>query len=74
MCLYLSPLIYVCVFLKKVLRLAEGSLTVSSYTNSVDTAALAEPKKTARRTQKQVCVARYFTLLSFFSFLLSIVV
>jgi len=39
---------------RKVLRLAEGSLTVSGYTNTVDAVNLSEPKKTAKRRQKQV--------------------
>ena len=39
---------------RKVLRLAEGGLSVSSYTDNVDAVTLTDPKKTARRRQKQI--------------------
>ena len=39
---------------RKVLRLAEGGLSVSSYTDNVDAVTLTDPKKAARRRQKQI--------------------
>ena len=43
---------------RKVLRLAEASLTVSAYTDAVDSVSFADPKMAARRTAKQVRVPR----------------
>lgn len=39
---------------RKMLRLAEGALTVSNYTDKVDCAALADPAKAAKRRQRMV--------------------